>query len=149
MTLIRKKLSKSQKILLAIVAVGLIAAPIVHLTGVYDLSALGEFAMSMSMAGATSGWIAAALAVGCGLAGFGLCYILKDYLIGMEGNSTNLTVTNNTGSYTRISWLGSKATKMQDAIGIKHVGIIAQIADQIHSAREMHHVISAIKVISY
>jgi hypothetical protein len=97
MTLIRKKLSKSQKILLILAAIGLIAAPIVHFTGVYDLSPLGDFAMSIAMAGATSGWIAAGLAIGCGFAGFGICYILKDYLIGMEGNSTNLTVTNGTG----------------------------------------------------
>lgn len=97
MTLIRKKLSKSALILLAVIAVGLIALPILHFTGVYDMSFLGDIAISAAMAGTTSGWIAAALAGGCALVGFGLCYILKDYIIGMEGNSTNLTVTSGTG----------------------------------------------------
>lgn len=98
MTLIRKKIPKTGYILLGLLAIGLIALPIVHFTGLYDVSFLGDIAISAAMAGTTSGWIAAALAFGCGLVGFGLCYILKDYVIGMEGNSTNLTTTNSGGA---------------------------------------------------
>ena len=56
-------------------------------------------AISAAMIATTSGWAAAAVGIGCGLVGFGICYIGKDYFIGIEGNSTNLTVTNTAGSY--------------------------------------------------
>ena len=98
MTLYRKKLSKSAIILLALAAIGLIALPIVHFTGLYDCSFLGGWATEAAMVASTSGWIAAAFAIGFSALGFGLCYILKDYVIGMEGNSTNMTATN-TGTY--------------------------------------------------
>jgi hypothetical protein len=97
MTLIRKKIPKSGYILLALLAVGLIALPIVHFTGLYDVSFLGDWATEAAMVASTSGWIAGGIAVGCSAVGFGVCYILKDYIIGMEGNSTNLTVTSGTG----------------------------------------------------
>jgi hypothetical protein len=98
MTLVRKKLSRSGIILLALLAIVLIALPIVHFTGVYKLDFLGDWAISAAMVATTSGWMAAALAVGCGAAGFFLCYILKDYIIGIEGN--NLQVTNTGNNYT-------------------------------------------------
>ena len=97
MTLIRKKIPKSGIILLALLAVALIALPILHFTAIYDLSFIGDWATGAAMIASTSGWIAAAMAGGCGIVGFGVCYILKDYIIGMEGNSTNLTVTSGTG----------------------------------------------------
>ena len=101
MTLIRKKIPKSGYILLALFVVVIIALPILHFTGVYDLSFLGDYAISAAEVATSSGWIAAAMAGGCGLVGFGLCYILKDYTIGMEDTNNNLIVSNNgnTGSY--------------------------------------------------
>jgi hypothetical protein len=97
MTLIRKKIPKSGYVLLAICVVVIIALPIVHFTGVYPLDFLGDWAISAAMVGTTSGWIAGSLAVGCGLIGFAVCYLGKDYLIGMEGN--NLTVSNSNNQY--------------------------------------------------
>jgi hypothetical protein len=100
MTLVRKPLSKSGKILLILAVVVLIALPIVHFTGVYPLDFLGDWAVEVAMVAASSGWMAGAIGFGCMAIGFGLCYILKDYIIGIEGN--NLQVTNqssNTGSY--------------------------------------------------
>jgi hypothetical protein len=97
MTLIRKKIPKSGLVLLALVVVVLIALPILHFTGVYDMSFLGDYAIQIVMAGTTSGWIAAAIMGACAAAGFGICYILKDYIIGMEGN--NLTVSNSGNQY--------------------------------------------------
>jgi hypothetical protein len=96
MTLVRKKLSKAGWIILGLIGIGLIAAPILHFTGVYPLDFLGDWAISAAMVGTTSGWIAGALAIGCGILGFGICYILKDYVIGIDGN---LQITNNTGGY--------------------------------------------------
>lgn len=97
MTLIRKKIPKSGLVLLAIVLVGLIALPILHFTGVFDLSFLGDYAIEAAMVGTTSGWIAGAMAAGCAAVGFGACYILKDYLIGMEGR--DLTISNSNNQY--------------------------------------------------
>jgi hypothetical protein len=72
----------------------------VHFTGVYDLSFLGDWAISAAMMATTSGWIAAAFAFGCGLVGFGFCYILKDYIIGIEDTNNNLIVSNSGGTGT-------------------------------------------------
>jgi hypothetical protein len=98
MTLIRKKIPKSGLVLLALFAVGLIALPIVHFTGVYDLSFLGDWAIMAAMAGTTSGWIAAAIGAGCGIVGFSFCYFLKDYIIGIEDTNNNLIVSNQGGT---------------------------------------------------
>jgi hypothetical protein len=101
MTLIRKKLSKAALILLAIVVVGIIALPILHFTNVLNLAFLGDYATSAAQVATTSGWIAAMMAGACGAVGFGICYVLKDYIIGMEDKNNNLIVSNsgNTGSY--------------------------------------------------
>jgi hypothetical protein len=98
MTLVRKKLSKSNIILLALIAIFLVALPILHFTGAYPLDFLGDYAIAAAMTATTSGWIAGAMAIGCGVVGFGICYILKDYIIGIEGN--NLSVTNTGSNYT-------------------------------------------------
>jgi hypothetical protein len=99
MTLIRKKIPKSGLVLLILLCIVIIALPILHFTGVYDLSFLGDYAISAAMAGTTSGWIAGALAAACAAAGFSVCYFLKDYVIGMEDKSNNLIVSNSAGSY--------------------------------------------------
>jgi hypothetical protein len=97
MTLVRKPLSKSAKVLLILLVVVIIALPIVHFTGLWDQSFWGDIAIQAAMVGTENGWIAGGMAIGCGLVGFAICYLAKDYIIGIEGN--NLQVTNNSNSY--------------------------------------------------
>lgn len=100
MTLIRKKIPKSGYLLIAIVVVAIIALPILHFTGIFDLSFVGDWAIMAADFAALSGWNAAIIGGLCAGVGFGICYTLKDYIIGMEGDK--LTVTNNSNTYTPV-----------------------------------------------
>jgi hypothetical protein len=109
MTLVRKKLPKSGWILLALLAVVLIALPILHFTGVWDQSFWGDIAISIAMAGTSSGWIAGAIFAGCGALGFGICYLLKDYVIGIEDKNNNLQITSSGNTYQPLGTTGGTA----------------------------------------
>jgi len=64
----------------------------------HTLIHLGDIAMGVGQTMASSGWTFAAGASVIGGVGFGICYLLKDYIIGIEGN--NLSVTNTGSNYT-------------------------------------------------
>lgn len=98
MTLVRKKLSKSGWLILAFLGIALIIAPILHFTGIFDLSFLGGWAISAAEFMTLSGWNVLIGGLIAGGIGFGLCYVLKDYIIGIEG--ANLQVTNTGSNYT-------------------------------------------------
>lgn len=82
MAVARKKLSKSGWILLAMLGVLCIAAPLLHFTGIIDLSFLGVGYMGLMLWAGENGWNA--LIVGVGHVAFGLLifYGLKSYIIG-------------------------------------------------------------------
>lgn len=86
MTLIRKKIPKSGIVLLAVFLIAVVALVVCHFVGVIDLSFLGVYAQSLGMIAADSPYMAAAILGGSFVLGFGACYLLKDYLIGMEVN---------------------------------------------------------------
>ena len=87
MVLIRKKLNKSAIVLIAVFLVAAIALVVCHFVGVIDLSFLGIYAQSLGMIASDSPYMAAAILGGSFVLGFGACYLLKDYIIGMEVNS--------------------------------------------------------------
>lgn len=87
MTLIRKKIPKSGIVLLAVFLIAVVALVVCHFVGVVDLSFLGVYAMSLGMMASDSAFTAVAIFGGIFIIGFGTCYLLKDYIIGMEVNS--------------------------------------------------------------
>jgi hypothetical protein len=96
MARIRKKLSKLAIILIAVLIVAAIALVVCHFVGVIDLTFIGDYAVMLSTWMASDGW---STAIGFGVTfaiGFGICYLLKDYIIGMD--TTNATITQNTSS---------------------------------------------------
>jgi hypothetical protein len=98
MTLVRKRLSKSGWILLALVIVVIIAMPILHFTGAFNMGFLDGWAVSGAQWAAMSGINVLIVSLILFGMGFGVCYVLKDYVIGVEGN--NLAVTNTGNNYT-------------------------------------------------
>ena len=105
----RKKLSKSGWILIGIGVVLLIALPILHFTGVYDLSFLGSGYISIMMWASENGWNALIVGVTHFILGMLTFYALKSYIIGekqvfMAGyNPSGQTVPQQQGTGTVVS----------------------------------------------
>lgn len=97
MARIRKKLSKSAIILLAVIAIAGIALLVCHFAGIFDLSFVGEYAMIAGMAMSESAWTAGGAIIGILAGGVFLGFWLKDYIIGVD--TVNTTITGNTSSY--------------------------------------------------
>jgi hypothetical protein len=84
MPILKKKLSKSGWLLIGLAVVAIIALPILHFTGVIDLSFIGNLFLNLKMYGASdiiSGAIESLLWVGLGV---GLLYVLKNYIFGTQ-----------------------------------------------------------------
>jgi uncharacterized membrane protein len=84
MAILKKKLSKSGWILIGLVVVLIIALPILHFTGVIDLSFIGTVFLSVKMYGAAdvvSGVLESLIWFGLGI---GTLYILKNYILGTQ-----------------------------------------------------------------
>ena len=84
MAILKKKLSKSGWILIGLFVVLIIALPILHFTGVIDLSFLGTVFLSVKMYGAAdvvSGILESLIWFALGL---GVFYVLKNYIFGTQ-----------------------------------------------------------------
>jgi len=87
----RKKLSKSGWILLAIFAVLVIALPILHFTGILDLSFLGNGYVALMIWASSNGWNALIVGVGHIVFGVLIFYGLKSYIIGEKISAPTAT----------------------------------------------------------
>jgi hypothetical protein len=95
MAVARKKLSKSGWILLGILAILVIALPILHFTGIIDLSFLGTGYVGLMMWASENGWNALITGTGHVTLGILLFYGLKSYIIGEK----QVMITTTSGGY--------------------------------------------------
>jgi sterol desaturase/sphingolipid hydroxylase (fatty acid hydroxylase superfamily) len=112
MTIVRKKLNKSAIILLALLVVGAIVAVVCHFVGVIDLSFIGDYAMMAAEWAAQSGWNVAISGGACFVAGMGVFYWLKDYIIGTELPPGTIA----TGTYTPQEKISTPAAQQQTVV---------------------------------
>jgi len=82
MAVARKKLSKSGWILLGIIVILVIALPILHFTGVIDLSFLGNGYVGLMVWASENAWNALIVGIGHVAIGVLIFYGLKSYIIG-------------------------------------------------------------------
>lgn len=97
MARIRKKLNKSAILFLAFLIILAIVAVVLHFVGIFDLSFVGDWAMGTGVAMSESAWVAGGVFIGVIALGVFIGFWLKDYIIGVD--TTNTTVTSNTGNY--------------------------------------------------
>lgn len=110
MPILKKKMSASAWILVAIIVIAIISLPILHMVGVLDLSFIGDAFMGYVSWQASDAMCAVLGALGWVAVGAISVYILKTYFIG-----TQVPVT--AGTYTPVGQsISSSQTQEEDVV---------------------------------
>lgn len=108
MPIIKRKMSKSAYVLLALIIIVPIIAVVLHVVGVWDLSFIGLGFENIMMWAAMTPFNGVILVVGVFVGGMVTFYVIKTYLIGTQVSTTT------TGNYNPIGQTISNSGSQQE-----------------------------------